>query len=333
MFPLSSNDNDDLEASEDLSLDADSFTADQCRSKDDNFGKMFISREKLDSCLENAVETNEACFGGTGKAESDSLYDFLGDRKLPIETYSSLPNQVLDQEALAGCAASSSDEAGGMGNDVRGSCLAYNSRIENETIIFNFSSPDGLIVGNSMAEDVEERSTKLGDVNAENLPAVMETSIQCTSDLPQQSLLSNEWNSDSGSTTNEGSPNNIQANSDDGLGQSPSNKSPAATNEAHASEANNDKRESGDIPVANQLQQDMGETSFSAASMITYSGPIAYSGSVSHRSDGSTTSGKSFAFPVLQSEWNSSPVRMAKADVRGFRKHKGWRSGLLCCRF
>ena len=185
-----------------------------------------------------------------------------------------------------------------MGNDVRGSCLAYNSRIENETIIFNFSSPDGLIVGNSMAEDVEERSTKLGDVNAENLPAVMETSIQCTSDLPQQSLLSNEWNSDSGSTTNEGSPNNIQANSDDGLGQSPSNKSPAATNEAHASEANNDKRESGDIPVANQLQQDMGETSFSAASMITYSGPIAYSGSVSHRSDGSTTSGKSFAFPV-----------------------------------
>ncbi|KAL1569851.1 hypothetical protein AAHA92_01277 [Salvia divinorum] len=169
-----------------------------------------------------------------------------------------------------------------------------------------------------MAKDVEERSTKLGDVNAKNLPAVMETSIQ--------------------STTNEGSPNHKQANSDDislddGLVQSPSNKSPVATNDAQASEANHDKRESGDVPVANQLQQDMGETSFSAASMITYSGPIAYSGSVSHRSDGSTTSGKSFAFPVLQSEWNSSPVRMAKADGRDFRKHKGWRSGLLCCRF
>ncbi|KAG6399932.1 hypothetical protein SASPL_141418 [Salvia splendens] len=322
MFPLSSNDNDDLEAKEDPSMDADSFTADQCGSKDFNYGKMSISRGNLDSCLENAVETSEACFGGAGKAESDSSYDFLADRKLLIEKYSSLPDQVLDQEARAECAASSSAEAGGMGNDV-GSCLAYNSRIENGTIIFYFS----------MAEDVKERSTKLGDVNAENLPAVMETSIQRTSDFQQQFLVRNELNSDSGSTRKEGSPNDIQANSDyitldDGLGQSPSNNSPVATNEA-----NHDKRESEDVPVANQLQQDMGETSFSAASMITYAGPIAYSGSVSHRSDGSTTSGKSFAFPVLQSEWNSSPVRMAKADGRGFRKHKGWRSGLLCCRF
>ncbi|CAN8266585.1 unnamed protein product [Cochlearia groenlandica] len=79
-----------------------------------------------------------------------------------------------------------------------------------------------------------------------------------------------------------------------------------------------------------------GETSFSAAEAvsisghITYSGPIAYSGSLSVRSDASTTSGRSFAFPILQSEWNSSPVRMAKADKR---RHKGWRHTLLCCRF
>ncbi|CAH8387542.1 unnamed protein product [Eruca vesicaria subsp. sativa] len=78
-----------------------------------------------------------------------------------------------------------------------------------------------------------------------------------------------------------------------------------------------------------------GETSFSAAdavsisSHITYTGPIAYSGSLSVRSDASTTSGRSFAFPVLQSEWNSSPVRMAKPEKR---RHKGWKQILLCCR-
>lgn len=80
-----------------------------------------------------------------------------------------------------------------------------------------------------------------------------------------------------------------------------------------------------------------GESSFSMAgpvsSLITYSGPIAYSGNLSLRSDGSTTSTRSFAFPVLHNEWNSSPVRMAKADRRIFRRHRGWRHGLLCCRF
>lgn len=81
-----------------------------------------------------------------------------------------------------------------------------------------------------------------------------------------------------------------------------------------------------------------GEASFSAArgpvsGSITYSGPISYSGSVSLRSESSTTSTRSFAFPVLQNEWNSSPVRMAKAERRRLSKHKGWKQGLLCCRF
>ncbi|XP_019057036.1 PREDICTED: uncharacterized protein LOC104805213 isoform X3 [Tarenaya hassleriana] len=80
-----------------------------------------------------------------------------------------------------------------------------------------------------------------------------------------------------------------------------------------------------------------GETSFSAAEPvsghITYSGPIAFSGSLSVRSDGSTTSTRSFAFPVLQSEWNSSPVRMAKADKRHIRSRKSWRDALCCCSF
>ncbi|KAM1102546.1 hypothetical protein ACFX14_011404 [Malus domestica] len=83
-----------------------------------------------------------------------------------------------------------------------------------------------------------------------------------------------------------------------------------------------------------QFQRGLGESSFSAAghfSNFIASGP--YSGNVSLRSESSTTSTRSFAFPVLQSEWNSSPVRMAKADRRHLRKHRGWRGCFLCCRF
>ncbi|KAG5240326.1 18S pre-ribosomal assembly protein [Salix suchowensis] len=72
-----------------------------------------------------------------------------------------------------------------------------------------------------------------------------------------------------------------------------------------------------------QLQYADGESSFSSSGplfgLISHSGRVAYSGSVSLRSDSSTTSTRSFAFPILQSEWNSSPVRMAKADRRHFR--------------
>ncbi|KAI3429216.1 uncharacterized protein J3R85_008648 [Psidium guajava] len=89
-------------------------------------------------------------------------------------------------------------------------------------------------------------------------------------------------------------------------------------------------------------RHDFGESSFSVAGpmsgSITYSGPITYSGSLSLRSlslrsDSSATSTRSFAFPILQSEWNSSPVRMMKSDRRRLGKHKGWRQRLLCCKF
>ncbi|KAK8260065.1 hypothetical protein V6Z12_D13G097500 [Gossypium hirsutum] len=95
--------------------------------------------------------------------------------------------------------------------------------------------------------------------------------------------------------------------------------------------------ETADQPFSSNLQNGNGESSFSAAGpltgLISYSGPIAYSGNLSLRSDSSTTSTRSFAFPILQSEWNSSPVRMAKADRRQYRRHRGWRQGFLCCRF
>ncbi|KAK8659342.1 hypothetical protein V6N13_029547 [Hibiscus sabdariffa] len=84
-----------------------------------------------------------------------------------------------------------------------------------------------------------------------------------------------------------------------------------------------------DQPFSNNLQRGNGESSFSLAGpvtgLITYSGP----GNLSLRSDSSTASTRSFAFPILQPEWDTSPVRMAKAD----RRHRGWRQGILCCRF
>uniref|UniRef100_A0A803KVJ9 Uncharacterized protein n=1 Tax=Chenopodium quinoa TaxID=63459 RepID=A0A803KVJ9_CHEQI len=80
-----------------------------------------------------------------------------------------------------------------------------------------------------------------------------------------------------------------------------------------------------------------GETSFSAAmpppSSITYMGPVAQSGNISLRSESSAGSTRSFAFPVLQAEWNTSPVRMAKADQRNLRKQKGWAHSFMCCKF
>lgn len=91
------------------------------------------------------------------------------------------------------------------------------------------------------------------------------------------------------------------------------------------------------LPFSGQIQRGLGESSFSAAgpssALISYSGQITHSGNISLRSDSSTTSTRSFAFPVLQTEWNSSPVRMAKAERRHLRKHRCWRRGILCCRF
>ncbi|MCO5608919.1 hypothetical protein L7F22_063137 [Adiantum nelumboides] len=49
--------------------------------------------------------------------------------------------------------------------------------------------------------------------------------------------------------------------------------------------------------------------------LISYTGPVANSGSISNRSD-SSTSTRSFAFPILASEWNASPVKMHAPDPR-----------------
>ncbi|XP_023531769.1 uncharacterized protein LOC111793924 [Cucurbita pepo subsp. pepo] len=58
-----------------------------------------------------------------------------------------------------------------------------------------------------------------------------------------------------------------------------------------------------------------------------------YVGSDSLGSNDSTNSSHSFAFPILQTEWNGSPERMATADPRQTRRLQLWRLCLPCCNF
>lgn len=75
--------------------------------------------------------------------------------------------------------------------------------------------------------------------------------------------------------------------------------------ESHKNDSENkhDNGISDSLSVSSENQHYQGETSFSMAThpvsgLITYSGHIVSSGSISHRSDSSTTSIRSFAFPV-----------------------------------
>ncbi|XP_018501108.2 uncharacterized protein LOC108866617 isoform X2 [Pyrus x bretschneideri] len=89
-----------------------------------------------------------------------------------------------------------------------------------------------------------------------------------------------------------------------------------------------------------------GESSSSAYELpsgsISYSGGIPgfgsvsfRSGSISFRSSSSTTSSRSFSFPILSSEWNGSPARMGSADHRQLHRHRHrhWGMRFLCCKF
>lgn len=59
---------------------------------------------------------------------------------------------------------------------------------------------------------------------------------------------------------------------------------------------------SGRFSIGSDVQHGQGDSSFSMAGpgsgLITFSGSIPYSGSISLRSDSSTTSARSFAFPM-----------------------------------
>jgi hypothetical protein len=79
------------------------------------------------------------------------------------------------------------------------------------------------------------------------------------------------------------------------------------------------------LPYSGQI---MYPSRFSCAQSSNGPSLLQYSGSMSLRSDSSTTSNRSFAFPILAPpEWNSSPARMAKAQPRRKNRFDG------CCFF
>lgn len=89
----------------------------------------------------------------------------------------------------------------------------------------------------------------------------------------------------------------------------------------------------GDLEVDSVLANLSGPLPFLGPNFYSgHSGHIPYSGSLSYRSDSSTASTHSFAFPILPCEWNSSPVKMAQPDQRYTRQR--WKQrlhGFFCC--
>ncbi|KAL3631268.1 hypothetical protein CASFOL_024252 [Castilleja foliolosa] len=236
-------------------------------------------------------------------------------------------DESLDQEIVKASSFSSSE----IDNSAKYSLEEYSTQLEtfvdslgsdgNNLTQLSYQIPIEKIVSKGPVESSSEvvggldESGKSITFNFADAGQVQCTSSSVTS-LDEQSLVVKDKDPDNSDILCANS-----SNSSDGCDvRSPSDKSQCLTNE--------------DVPAvelnASKWQSDQGEMSFSA---VTYSGPVGFSGSLSHRSDASTTSTRSFAFPILQCEWDSSPVRMAEADRRHFRKQKGWRSGLLCCRF
>lgn len=175
--------------------------------------------------------------------------------------------------------------------------LHYNSKVESGTITFDFKSPKPAIDSHAdeSAENSHEDVLKSADVLNDKHENLTDQSAAPVVER--------------GSSTDK--------------------------NETTVHETKTQSQDAVDHP--NQVHRGGGESSFSStgpfSGLITYSGPMAYSGSISLRSDSSTTSTRSFAFPILQSEWNSSPVRMTKPERRHSRKHRGWIQGLFCCGF
>ncbi|KAH7373629.1 hypothetical protein KP509_17G065900 [Ceratopteris richardii] len=83
--------------------------------------------------------------------------------------------------------------------------------------------------------------------------------------------------------------------------------------------------------------EDHASSSFSEpiafSGMLSYSGMVSqvpHSGNLSLCSE-SSTSTRSFAFPVLASEWNGSPAKIGPPDSRYLRRHRRWHH-YFCCK-
>ncbi|XP_073138858.1 uncharacterized protein [Henckelia pumila] len=199
--------------------------------------------------------------------------------------------------------------------DIQATSMLYRSRVKRRSITFNFNSPIPGVMIESQDLDEHENLSETGKYSTGNISdrSLDAYSNNSSSTSPVHFIMNEDTSNEKGQEMSS-PPNNC--------GQEIEPRSPK-----------HERGNSDNVSVVSQTQYDGADLSHSAASFVTFSGPIAYSGSLSLRSDGSATSTRSFAFPILLSEENRSPMRMENTDLRHFQKHKDWRSGLLCCRF
>ncbi|XP_073301345.1 uncharacterized protein [Primulina huaijiensis] len=326
----------------------------QCRSKSPSGNLSAVDSAK--NCeMEDSMQVGETNCVVSDNSKKESYVD----SKLPIQEFGTLSflssflksldaegNKAVEQHheifseeegsKIPESAVEVESEAGAK-EDMETNIVLYNSKIVGGSITFSFNSPEQMVSNNTneQTENLKIHFIESGKVHAHRdgtADNISDSSLaQCasikdnaTGDAQEQSIDVKNEDSDRSSDVilvqHVNSKDMENEMTHDGRGI-----------EQHS--MNHGHKNSDEVSVVSQLRHDEGESSFTASGLITFSGPIAHSGSLSLRSDGSAASGRSFAFPILQSEWNSSPVRMTKADRRHFRKHKGWRSGLLCCRF
>ncbi|KAL3824006.1 hypothetical protein ACJIZ3_020035 [Penstemon smallii] len=315
---------------------------------------------ELEDSVKLTDETNCSTNGNT--MDNASKEESFIDKTLPIQNFGTRSflrsfigsldfednTPTPDQMKAASRSPFASSKETDSKEDIQATSLLYKSKVESGSITFNFNAPAPMVAGtttnsvnvfdqkgsnvDNFLEAPQGQFTSSNEISPEQFKN--ENSNDSSPTNEAQFISSKETNFKEPSSPAHKDVKSYDLSSDEPVQFQSSRRSP--DNDGQAVESNvlkHNRRNSADVSVVSQLQHDEGEASFSAAGLITtYSEPIAFSGSLSHRSDGSTTSAKSFAFPVLQSEWNSSPVRMSKAERRHLRKHKGWRPG-LCCRF
>lgn len=210
----------------------------------------------------------------------------------------------------------------GPKEDVQASSLYYNRKVESGSITFNFNSLAPVVGGatNGRTENVNAQSVDSRDVldhknaDSENLSDARQVHCNSSEDTSTGKILNDFSASSEAQCVGSKDMSNENAHdqslddknensvdfSSNGQLQFASSKSVNSLNsdgqtvDSHVLE----HRDPGNDSVVSLGKYDEGESSFSVAGCVTYSGPVAYSGSLSLRSDGSATSGRSFAFPM-----------------------------------
>ncbi|KAK9276516.1 hypothetical protein L1049_006050 [Liquidambar formosana] len=306
-----------------------------------------------DICIDEGVPSLENFLVESGKDEHMSLSTFLppdGDKnndlikekvdiELPVpDGMKSSAENACNKDAVNQCEPEDLIQKGEVKNDAtdKSSTDVSKEKIVPENMLLVQESCMNYSLLESSKFDGDEVEQQSVQISSEKAILASPAPVSAAEESNDSSLVNElAYNSkvESGSITFDFDSSTAEASGRE-------EASPNGDSEQPLETPNMSRHEEGisdNLTVSSQVQHGLGESSFSKvgplSGLITYSGPIAYSGSLSLRSDSSTTSTRSFAFPILQSEWNSSPVRMAKADRRNFRKHRGWRQGLLCCRF